>query len=162
MLCAYLAAGVLVSLALNAAFGLWWADPAVALAIAGLAIKEGHQTWQGEGCCATRPSTTQTTPTATTTAGADLRLRSDPRPDACFHNAHAPAEQAIGKQLRRACWIASTRQIGAPPVMRGSVALGYSPGAALRALPSAQSGRNRRRQDARAGCEAGLSPSHCS
>ena len=37
LLCAYLAAGVLVSLALNAAFGLWWADPAVALAIAALA-----------------------------------------------------------------------------------------------------------------------------
>ena len=55
MLCAYLAAGVLASLALNAAFGLWWADPAVALAIAALAIKEGHQTWQGEGCCATPP-----------------------------------------------------------------------------------------------------------
>ena len=34
MLCAYLAAGVLASLALNAAFGLWWADPAVALGIA--------------------------------------------------------------------------------------------------------------------------------
>ncbi len=53
MLCAYLAAGVLASLALNAALGLWWADPVVALAIAALAIKEGHQTWHGEGCCAT-------------------------------------------------------------------------------------------------------------
>ncbi len=59
MLCAYLAAGVLASLALNAAFGLWWADPAVALAIAALAIKEGHQTWQGEGCCATAPINTE-------------------------------------------------------------------------------------------------------
>ena len=55
MLCAYLAAGVLIGLTLNAALGLWWADPAVALAIAALAIKEGHQTWQGEGCCATPP-----------------------------------------------------------------------------------------------------------
>jgi divalent metal cation (Fe/Co/Zn/Cd) transporter len=53
MLCAYLAAGVLISLALNAAFGLWWADPVVALGIAALAIKEGHQTWQGQGCCTT-------------------------------------------------------------------------------------------------------------
>ena len=52
MLCAYLAAGVLVGLTLNAMFSLWWADPAVALAIAALAIKEGHQTWQGKGCCA--------------------------------------------------------------------------------------------------------------
>jgi divalent metal cation (Fe/Co/Zn/Cd) transporter len=53
LLCAYLAAGVLTSLALNTAFGLWWADPAIALAIAALAIKEGHQTWHGHGCCAT-------------------------------------------------------------------------------------------------------------
>ena len=53
MLCAYLAAGVLVGLTLNAMFSLWWADPAVALAIAALAIKEGHQTWQGKACCAT-------------------------------------------------------------------------------------------------------------
>ncbi len=55
MLCAYLAAGVLIGLTLNAAFGLWWADPSIALAIAALAIKEGHQTWQGEGCCTTPP-----------------------------------------------------------------------------------------------------------
>ncbi len=56
LLCAYLATGVLASLALNATLGLWWADPAVALAIAALAVKEGHQTWQGEGCCATPPT----------------------------------------------------------------------------------------------------------
>jgi divalent metal cation (Fe/Co/Zn/Cd) transporter len=51
MLCAYLAAGVLVGLGLNTAFGLWWADPAIALGIAGLAIKEGGETWGGGGCC---------------------------------------------------------------------------------------------------------------
>ena len=55
LLCAYLAAGVLASLALNAAFGLWWADPAAALGIAALAIREGRQTWQGQGCCASPP-----------------------------------------------------------------------------------------------------------
>jgi divalent metal cation (Fe/Co/Zn/Cd) transporter len=54
-LCAYLAAGVLTGLLLNTAFGLWWADPAVALAIAALAIHEGHQTWQGHGCCSGPP-----------------------------------------------------------------------------------------------------------
>ncbi len=52
MLCAYLAAGVLTGLALNAAFGLWWADPAVALGIGALALNEGRQTWRGQGCCA--------------------------------------------------------------------------------------------------------------
>jgi divalent metal cation (Fe/Co/Zn/Cd) transporter len=56
MLCAYLAAGVLAGLALNAAFGLWWADPAVALGIAALALKEGHQTWHGHGCCSPGPT----------------------------------------------------------------------------------------------------------
>jgi divalent metal cation (Fe/Co/Zn/Cd) transporter len=55
MLCAYLAAGVLTGLALNAAFGLWWADPAVALGIGALALYEGGQTWRGEGCCAASP-----------------------------------------------------------------------------------------------------------
>ncbi len=55
MLCAYLAAGVLTGLALNAALGLWWADPAVALGIAALALNEGRQTWHGRGCCATSP-----------------------------------------------------------------------------------------------------------
>ena len=55
MLCAYLAAGVLVGLVLNAAFGLWWADPVVALGIAALALKEGAETWRGDGCCAVPP-----------------------------------------------------------------------------------------------------------
>lgn len=55
MLCAYLAVGVLAGLVLNAAFGVWWADPVVALAIAALAVKEGRETWRGEGCCAPAP-----------------------------------------------------------------------------------------------------------
>ncbi len=55
MLCAYLAAGVLASLALNAALGLWWADPAVALGIAAITLHEGHEIWHGEGCCAAQP-----------------------------------------------------------------------------------------------------------
>ena len=55
MLCAYLAAGVLVGLALNTAFGIWWADPAIALAIAALAIHESRETWRGEVCCAPTP-----------------------------------------------------------------------------------------------------------
>jgi divalent metal cation (Fe/Co/Zn/Cd) transporter len=52
MLCAYLSAALLVGLAGNAAFGLWWLDPAVGLLIAALALKEGVEAWQGEGCCA--------------------------------------------------------------------------------------------------------------
>lgn len=58
MLCAYLAAGVLTGLALNAAFGLWWADPAVALTIGTLALNQGRQTWRGKCCCAQCPAAT--------------------------------------------------------------------------------------------------------
>jgi divalent metal cation (Fe/Co/Zn/Cd) transporter len=49
MLCAYLAAAVLSGLVLNAAFGLWWADPAVALGISALAVHEGFETWRERG-----------------------------------------------------------------------------------------------------------------
>jgi divalent metal cation (Fe/Co/Zn/Cd) transporter len=52
LLCAYLAAAVLVGLAGNALFGLWWLDPIAALFIAGVALREGRETWRGEGCCA--------------------------------------------------------------------------------------------------------------
>jgi divalent metal cation (Fe/Co/Zn/Cd) transporter len=52
LLCAYLSAALLVGLVGNAALGLWWLDPAVGLLIGGLALKEGVEAWQGEGCCA--------------------------------------------------------------------------------------------------------------
>ena len=51
MLCAYLSAALLVGLGANALFGLWWADPVTALLIAGVAIKEGRESWRGENCC---------------------------------------------------------------------------------------------------------------
>jgi divalent metal cation (Fe/Co/Zn/Cd) transporter len=51
LLCAYLAGAVLLGLAGNALFGWWWLDPIAALAIAGVALKEGVETWKGEGCC---------------------------------------------------------------------------------------------------------------
>lgn len=51
LLCAYLAAAVLVGLLGNALFGLWWLDPVAALAVAGVAVKEGVSSWRGEGCC---------------------------------------------------------------------------------------------------------------
>ncbi len=49
-LCAYLSVALLVGLGANAVFGLWWADPAAALVIAGLAAHEGIQSWRGEAC----------------------------------------------------------------------------------------------------------------
>jgi divalent metal cation (Fe/Co/Zn/Cd) transporter len=50
LLCAYIAAGVLVGLAATAAFGWWWLDPMVALVIAAIAVREGREAWAGEGC----------------------------------------------------------------------------------------------------------------
>jgi divalent metal cation (Fe/Co/Zn/Cd) transporter len=52
MLCAYLSAALLVGLSANALLGWWWADPATALAIAAVAVREGRDSWRGEACCA--------------------------------------------------------------------------------------------------------------
>jgi divalent metal cation (Fe/Co/Zn/Cd) transporter len=52
LLCAYLAGAVFLGLAGNALFGWWWLDPIAALMIAGIAVREGLETWRGEGCCA--------------------------------------------------------------------------------------------------------------
>jgi divalent metal cation (Fe/Co/Zn/Cd) transporter len=52
MLCAYLSAGLLVGLGANALAGWWWADPATALMIAAVAVREGRESWRGDGCCA--------------------------------------------------------------------------------------------------------------
>jgi divalent metal cation (Fe/Co/Zn/Cd) transporter len=53
MLCAYLSAALLVGLGANALLGWWWADPITALAIAGVALREGHASWGGDACCTT-------------------------------------------------------------------------------------------------------------
>jgi len=51
LLCAYLAAAVLVGLLGNALLGLWWLDPVAALLVAAVAVKEGRESWRGERCC---------------------------------------------------------------------------------------------------------------
>jgi divalent metal cation (Fe/Co/Zn/Cd) transporter len=51
LLCAYLAVAVFVGLAGNALLGAWWLDPLAALVIAVVAVREGIETWRGEGCC---------------------------------------------------------------------------------------------------------------
>jgi divalent metal cation (Fe/Co/Zn/Cd) transporter len=50
LLCAYLSAGLLVGLSANALLSWWWADPATALLIAGVAVHEGREAWRGEAC----------------------------------------------------------------------------------------------------------------
>ena len=51
MVCAYLSIALLVGLLANALFGWWWADPPAALVIAAIALREGRESWRGEGCC---------------------------------------------------------------------------------------------------------------
>jgi divalent metal cation (Fe/Co/Zn/Cd) transporter len=50
MICAYLSIALLVGLLANALVGWWWADPIAALVIAGVAAKEGVESWRGESC----------------------------------------------------------------------------------------------------------------
>lgn len=51
LICTYLSAVLLLGLVLNAVAGWSWADPVVALVIAGVAVREGVRAWRGDGCC---------------------------------------------------------------------------------------------------------------
>jgi divalent metal cation (Fe/Co/Zn/Cd) transporter len=46
--CACTSGAALLGLGLNTGLGWWWADPAAALVIAGLAVKEGLEAWEVE------------------------------------------------------------------------------------------------------------------
>ena len=50
-LCTYLSAVLLAGLLLNSLWGWWWADPLAGLVIAGLALREGLEAWNGDSCC---------------------------------------------------------------------------------------------------------------
>ena len=50
MVCAYLSLALLAGLLANALAGWWWADPAAALLIAGVAVREGREAWHGDDC----------------------------------------------------------------------------------------------------------------
>ena len=50
-ICAYLSAILLAGLGLNALLGWWWADPAAALAMTPLIVREGLEAVQGRTCC---------------------------------------------------------------------------------------------------------------
>lgn len=52
MVCAYLSGALLIGLTANAVAGWWWADPATALLIAAVAVREGREAWSGDSCCA--------------------------------------------------------------------------------------------------------------
>jgi divalent metal cation (Fe/Co/Zn/Cd) transporter len=51
MVCAYLSIALLAGLGANAVFGAWWADSLAALVIAGVAFREGIESWRGDACC---------------------------------------------------------------------------------------------------------------
>jgi len=51
LLCTYLSGVLLAGLLLNSLFGWSWADPAVALVIAAVAVREGREAWRGHHCC---------------------------------------------------------------------------------------------------------------
>lgn len=75
LLCTYLSGVLLVGLALNSLFGWSWADPAAALVIAAVAIREGREAWRGDTCCSPAAdlhagtSTSSGRDTSTTTDG---------------------------------------------------------------------------------------------
>ncbi len=48
--CFWLSVVTLGGIALNAAFGWWWADPVAAFAMVPLILKEGREAWRGEEC----------------------------------------------------------------------------------------------------------------
>ena len=50
--CFWLSLITLTSVALNALFGWWWADPVGALAMTVFIVKEGREAWRGEDHCA--------------------------------------------------------------------------------------------------------------
>ncbi|WP_435599617.1 cation transporter [Streptomyces sp. C10-9-1] len=52
LLCTCLSAVLLLGLLANSLLGLSWADPAAALVIAAVAVREGRDAWRGRGCCA--------------------------------------------------------------------------------------------------------------
>jgi divalent metal cation (Fe/Co/Zn/Cd) transporter len=54
LLCAYLSVALLIGLGANALLGWWWADPVSALAIAGVAAREGRDAWRGDCACCDR------------------------------------------------------------------------------------------------------------
>ncbi len=83
LLCTYLSAVLLVGLGLNALFGWSWADPAAALVIAAVAVKEGREAWRGDGCCAPTPTVVADRSTGSDQSTADDQPTAGDRAAAC-------------------------------------------------------------------------------
>jgi divalent metal cation (Fe/Co/Zn/Cd) transporter len=75
ILCAYLSLAILIGLAANAVFGLWWADPLVALIVAAVAIQTGTRTWRGQTCDDVDLVAARAYPVDSMTRAAEIRIR---------------------------------------------------------------------------------------
>ncbi|QIS20049.1 hypothetical protein F6W96_18875 [Nocardia terpenica] len=62
LLCTYLSAVVLLGLLLDGLLGWSWADPAAALVVAALAVREGVSAGRGDTCCAVPAQSTDNHP----------------------------------------------------------------------------------------------------
>jgi divalent metal cation (Fe/Co/Zn/Cd) transporter len=90
LLCTYLSAVLLAGLVLDATLGWSWADPVAGLVIAAVAVREGHEAWRGEGCCATaRPGSAD----EASTGGAACGCGPGCTDACCAHD--APAQQPL-------------------------------------------------------------------
>ncbi|GHB54459.1 hypothetical protein GCM10010377_51920 [Streptomyces viridiviolaceus] len=106
----YLSAVPLAGLVLTAALGWSWADPAAALVIAGIAVEEGRNSWQGKGCCAPRlpqpprkPSRrTGALPTGLLLLRVNISLPARPIPPQ--HPDTGPAIEERGRPWTERCW----------------------------------------------------------
>lgn len=49
--CWWLSLIALSGIGLNASLGWWWADPAAAIAMTPLLVREAREAWRGEACC---------------------------------------------------------------------------------------------------------------
>ena len=79
-ICSYLAAILLVGLALNALFHWWWADPAAALVMVPLIAKEGIEALRGNACgCSHAPHAHEISPSHILEEGRGEGLR-----DGCY------------------------------------------------------------------------------
>jgi divalent metal cation (Fe/Co/Zn/Cd) transporter len=48
--CWWLSLSALLGVGLNAAWGLWWADPVAAIVMTSFMVREGREAWRGEPC----------------------------------------------------------------------------------------------------------------
>jgi len=110
--CWWLSLAALAGVGLNGLFGWWWADPAAALVIAFLVVREGREAWNGKGLLLD-------TAGDSSPAGQRTRLRS-----AALFGSRAPLAQPSGPALQRR---STRRRIARGAMRRGAPCGARSP-----------------------------------